>query len=146
MNQMHTLPRTMTIIVHRIAVLGIVFLLTIAFSSHIHASQCGGFPKGWLPANELATSDPIVIPLDGESAPDVPRAPCKCTGTSCSPAAPTPAPDHRVSGGSSRDADGEQSRDFPLLLNQTEYSDATNVGLRYEVILGILRPPCDVEP
>lgn len=142
---MHTSPRTMTNIVHRMAVSGIVFLFIIVFSTPIHAAHCGGFPKGWLPANAEIPTERIVIPIGHQSAPDVPRAPCKCTGNSCSPATPTPAPDHRVSGESSRDADWAQSRFFPRNIKQFEYPDATDVGLRYEVVLGILRPPCRAE-
>lgn len=126
------------------AVSGIVLLFMIASSSQIHAAQCGGLPKGWLPTITEIPAERMVIPLGGESAPDAPRAPCKCTGTSCSPAAPTPGPDHRVSGGISRDADFVQTRDFPLFMNQSEYPDATDVGLRYEVVWGFLRPPCGV--
>lgn len=144
MNQMHTLPRTSTNIVYRMAVSGIVFLLMIASSSHIHAAQCGGLPKGWLPANAEIPEERIVIPLGHESAPDVPRDPCKCTGTSCSPAAPTPGPDHRLGSVSSRDADLGPVR-IPLLrMRQSEYPDTVVAGLRHEVVLGILRPPCGV--
>ena len=145
MNQMNAFPRTSTNIVHRIAVSGIVLLLMITSSSQIHAAQCGGLPKGWLSANSEIPTDRIVIPIGHESAPDVPpRAPCKCTGTSCSPAAPTPGPDHRVSGAGFRDADLGQTREFPLLINQSESPDCTDVGLRYVVVFGIFRPPCGV--
>ena len=144
MNQMQALPRTTTNIVHRLAVSGIVFLLMIASSSHIDAAQCGGLPKGWLPANSPVTAERIVIPIGLESAPDSPRAPCKCTGTSCSPAAPTPGPDHRLGSVSSRDADLGPVR-IPLLrMRQSEFPDTVVAELRYEVVLGILRPPCGV--
>ena len=127
------------------AVSGIVFLFIIASSSHLHAAQCGGLPKGWLPSHLSVKLDRITFPIGGVSVPAVPpRAPCKCTGTSCSPAAPTPAPDHRVSGENCHDADLEPTRNFPPLTNQSEFPDATDVGLRYEVVLSILRPPCGV--
>ncbi len=144
MNQMHALPRTTTSIVHRMAVSGIVFLFVIAFSSYTHAAQCGGLPKGWLPANSEIPAERIVIPIGHESTPDVPRKPCKCTGTSCSPAAPTPGPDHRLGSVSSRDADLGPVR-IPLLrMRQSEYPDTVVSGLRYEDVLGIFRPPCGV--
>ena len=144
MNQMNAFPRTTTNIVHRMAVSGIVFLFIIASSSHLHAAQCGGFPKGWLPANAPVTAERLMVPLGGESAPVVPRAPCKCTGTSCSPAAPTPGPDHRLGSVSSRDADWGPVQ-IPLLrISQSEFPDTVVAGLRYEVVLGILRPPCGV--
>ena len=124
----------------RFAVLGTVFLLGLASNNTVFAAQCGGFPKGWQPAEASRGSDAFHIsdnlsPRD--RAPNSP-VPCKCQGASCSPAAPMPVPDQRLVLGSGQDGMLLRMMSFPLSPSRGEFPTAVTASLRYEVVLGVL--------
>lgn len=150
---MSPILQLVTTVVHRSAVWGIVFAFILATQSSLFAAQCGGLPKDWK-ANPVPLAGPptplLNAPVYGvfPSQPRMPdperRVPCRCTGTSCSPAAPTPVPDQRVMSGQSQEASVErfaQMRQPPSVL---VYSQDVQGVRRYEVVLGLLRPPCGV--
>ena len=135
-----------TCFVRRIAVSGMVFVLALAANSGAFAAHCGGFPKGWKPAESQAVSTlSHVLSLTGSERPTAPSpAPCQCTGASCSPAAPSPAPERGVVTTIQLRAILDLS---PLVKSDRsvpEFPQTVYSTLRYEVVFGVLRPPCGV--
>ncbi len=140
-----TSPLT-TCFVRRIAVPGMVFLLVLAANSGAFAAHCGGFPKGWKSAEtQAANTLSDVLNVAGSERPTAPSpAPCKCVGASCHPAAPSPAPER---GGVST-VQIRAILDHPPLVKSdravSEFPETVNSTLRYQVVFGVLRPPCGV--
>lgn len=140
-----------TNVVRRIAVPGMVFLLVLAANSGLFAAQCGGFPKGWKPAEvksesahaETAHTETPLSRLTKTSDHwgPVPSS-CRCEGSKCSPAAPARIPDQRVLTGVQYDAvyEAQAGADRPVL--SPEFPASVNSQIRYEVVLGVFRPPC----
>lgn len=151
---MNPIPRAMTNIVHRSAVRAIVIALVLAAHAPLFAAQCGGLPKGWRP--ERATLPSPVIPVLNVSVPDdlpalpsgpIPErhVPCRCTGASCSPAAPSPVPDQRVVSGRSTEASVERFAAMWKAPSVSHNFEDVESVLRYAVVFTFWRPPCDVE-
>lgn len=132
--------------VRRLAVLGVVFLLGLSANSGLFAAQCGGLPKGWKPAEiQAVTTDSDVTDIGNSQRPTAPApAPCKCTGASCSPAAPSPAPERGVVSVVQVEAILGRSPIVKSVRATSEFSNAVNSTLRYEVVLGVFRPPCGI--
>ena len=132
--------------VRRLAVSGMVFLLGLAANSGVFAAQCGGLPKGWKPAETQASSTPVdVMNFAGAERPASPApAPCQCRGASCHPAAPAPAPERGVVLSVSIDAMLDRSMCREPVRISPEFPATVNSMLRYEVVLGVFRPPCGV--
>ena len=135
-----------TCFVRRIAVSGMVLLLVLAANTGALAAQCGGFPKGWKSAETQAVSSlSDVLNVAGSERPTAPSpVPCKCIGASCHPAAPSPAPER---GGVSTVQIRAILDHAPLVKSDRsvpEFPQTVNSMLRYEVVLGVLRPPCGV--
>lgn len=140
-----------TNVVRRIAVPGIVFLLVLAANSGVFAAQCGGFPKGWKPSevkSESAHADlaDTKTPLNQLAKTSNHRAPapasCRCEGSKCAPAAPAPLPDQRVLTGVQYDAVYEAQTGADRAALSPEFPASVNSQIRYEVVLGVFRPPC----
>ena len=128
--------------VRRLAVSGTVFLLVLAAHSGVFAAQCGGLPKGWKPAEMQASSTPAdAVPQ--QPASPVP-APCQCRGASCHPAAPSPAPERGVVSSVSIEAILDRTPSLKPVRSASGFPATVNSMLRYEVVLGLFRPPCGV--
>ena len=130
----------------RLAVWGAVCLLVLASGGSVFAAQCGGFPKGWHTSSGPANT--VDFSVSGSKLPNAPAhplpAPCQCRGLSCSPAAPVQAPDQRVVTGQMNDGILVRTIGFQRSPSDVEFPDAVTALLRYEVVLGVLRPPCGV--
>ncbi len=141
----HTSSLT-TCFVRRIAVSGMVLLLVLVANTGAFAAQCGGFPKGWKSAEtQSASTLSHVLSLAGSEQPTAPSpAPCKCTGASCSPAAPSPAPER----GAVPTVQIRSILDHAPLVKAdrsvSEFPQTVHSTLRYDVVFGVLRPPCGV--
>ena len=132
--------------VRRLAVSAGVFLLVLVAHSGVFAAQCGGLPKGWKPAEMQADSAAVdVTDLGSSPQPTTPApAPCRCSGASCHPAAPSPAPERGVVASASIEAILDRSPSLKPVRSVSEFPAAVNSMLRYEVVLGLFRPPCGV--
>ena len=143
---LNPLPRQTMNFVRRIAVSGAVFLWVLAIHSGVFAAQCGGLPKGWKPAeSQVGNSSAEVLHLGQSDRPAAPMpAPCQCTGASCQPAAPSPAPERGVVWSVSADAFLDRPTRLKSVRSASEFPASVNSTLRYEVVLGVFRPPCGV--
>ena len=132
--------------VHRMAVMGVVCLLVLAVQSGAFAAQCGGLPKGWKPAQTQADSTlSNWVSLAESERPTAPTPmPCQCRGASCLPASPAPAPERGVVLSLQIDAMLDRSMCREPVRVSPEFPAAVNSMLRYEVVLGVFRPPCGV--
>lgn len=144
---MNRFTSPVTNVVRRIAVPGIVFLLVLAANSGLFAAQCGGFPKGWKPAGgPTETAQKLAeTPVDQLAKTTLPAAParsCHCEGSKCAPAAPPSAPDQRVTSSVSMDAHFLATSGADRAVVSPEFPASVNSQIRYEVVLGLLRPPC----
>ena len=144
---MNRFTSPVTNVVRRIAVPGIVFFLVLAANSGLFAAQCGGFPKGWKPAGvesetAQALTETPVERLSKSTAPAAPARSCHCEGSKCAPAAPPSAPDQRVASSVSTDAHFVGASAADCTVMSPEFPAAVNSKIRYEVVLGLLRPPC----
>ena len=128
------------------AVSGMVFLLVLAANTGAFAAHCGGFPKGWKSAetqSDNTLSD--VVSLVGSEQPTAPSpVPCKCIGASCHPAAPSPAPERGVVSQVQIRAILDRTPLVKSDRSAPEFPQTVNSMLRYEVVFGVLRPPCGV--
>ena len=143
---LNTFSHTAMKLARRIAVMGMVCLFILAANGSLFAAQCGGLPKGWHAATDSA--DRVEFSLSDvrlPSSPSAPRpAPCRCIGSSCSPAVPSPAPDQRVTTGSVSDGILVQTASLGRSPSPVEFPNAVTASLRFEVVLGVFRPPCGV--
>lgn len=144
---MNRFTSPVTNVVRRVAVPGIVFLLVLAANSGLFAAQCGGFPKGWKPVGfenetvQLLTETPVER-LSKPTTPAAPARSCHCEGSKCAPAAPPSAPDRSVTWSVSTDAHFVGASAADRAVVSPEFPAAVNSQIRYEVVLGLLRPPC----
>lgn len=119
-----------------------LFLFVIGMGSDLFAAQCGGLPKGWhSPDGDVART--LKLPVSESPLPSPPR-PCRCTGASCSPVAPLPVPDQRVVTGTPQEALIDEVVRLIAQRSPSVFSDVVSASLRYEVVLGVFRPPCSL--
>lgn len=119
-----------------------LFLFVVGIGSDLFAAQCGGLPKGWhSPDADVAGALKLSSPDSETPLPQKPL-PCRCTGASCSPVAPLPIPDQRVVTGLPQEALVNVVDRLVGQKSPSEFSDAVWASLRYEVVLGVFRPPC----
>lgn len=143
---MPPLPHMPMRFVRRMAVPGMVCLLILATHSGAFAAQCGGLPKGWKPAQpqvDTTLSNWVSLPESERPAVPTPK-PCQCRGASCHPAAPSPAPERGVVLSLQIDAKLDRLMCREPVRVSPEFPAAVNSMLRFEVVLGVFRPPCGV--
>ena len=131
--------------VRRLAVSGTVFLMLLVAQSGVFAAQCGGLPKGWKPAEMQAghtLADAMSLASPQRPAAPAPT-PCQCFGASCHPAAPSPAPERGVVS-VQIEAILDRTPSLKTVRSASKFPAAVNSMLRYEVVLGVFRPPCGV--